>query len=547
MKILNIFTLGFIISLNAIFANDEILIQSQFENKTIFIDVNSYKILQFNKRIKNIEITNSENITAELIENKENPLTRLKIYGKNSANESALIRFQDSTVITVGFNIVPHLKNIISFAENVYPDLDVEQINDTIFLKGTVQNQKDKEKILEMFKKFDVDPETKIVDMLSTSNPKMVRIKLYAVEINNSDGLTIKNNWVASSKNYTATENNYNVPLNSLYVPTTEYDIYDPLGTGTVIGKGYAPIVDASNEQYQKINNQYNELVSSKVDTIMSEALTLTGGLTGAANFLGKYFNAALTLQYLSEEGIANVLDESTLITLENKEAQFRAGGELYVRLTSDEKAELQKIDYGLELTLTAKEVMNDEFVHLNIVTKSRDLDWANAVDNIPSIINKSIETTVIIKDKATVVLGGLVNSENSKDIEKLPILGDIPILGFLFKSNIFKDGKSELVFFITPEIVKASTNDQITKFEKNKNKMFKKHKDSKKKKYLDLLNLNFSSEDTTSDEKLDKIEKTVTVKKEKPSTSKNLFKSKEPKMTPEQIHQKRVNEILGY
>ncbi len=180
----------------------------------------------------------------------------------------------------------------------------------------------------------------------------------------------------------------------------------------------------------------------------MANAVSLTGGLSGAANFLSKYFNTSLTLKYLADEGVANVLDESTLITLENKEAVFKAGGEIYVRLQSDEKAELRTIAYGLELTLTAKEVMNDEFVHLNVVTKSRELDWKNQVDNIPAITNKSVNTTVIIRDKATVVLGGLVNNNNSKALDKIPMLGDIPILGALFKSSTFKEGKSELVFF---------------------------------------------------------------------------------------------------
>ncbi len=60
------------------------------------------------------------------------------------------------------------------------------------FLKGTVANQKDREKIIDMFTKFDIDPDKKVVDMLSTSNPKMIRIKLYAVEIDNDKGLDIK-------------------------------------------------------------------------------------------------------------------------------------------------------------------------------------------------------------------------------------------------------------------------------------------------------------------------------------------------------------------
>ncbi len=125
--------LGIILFSNYLFSNDKIMNQIDFENKTIFIDVNSYKILQFNKRIRDVQITNSENIVAEFLENRDNPLTRLKIYAKEASNESAIITFQDNSIITIGFNIVPHLKNLINMAESTFPGLNIEQINDTIF------------------------------------------------------------------------------------------------------------------------------------------------------------------------------------------------------------------------------------------------------------------------------------------------------------------------------------------------------------------------------------------------------------------------------
>ncbi|PLY04796.1 MAG: hypothetical protein C0625_15570 [Arcobacter sp.] len=501
-------------------ANDKFINQSEFENKTIFIDVNSYKILQFNKRIKSVEITNSDNIIVEILENTENPLTRLKVYAKEASNETGLITFQDDSIITVGFNIVPHLKNLINMAENRYPELNIEQINDTIFLKGNVPNQKDKDKILDMFSKFDIDPEKKIVDMLSTSNPKMIKIKLYAVEINNDKGVDIKNNWTLSRKNFFQS-----VDTDGLYQNNA-----------------------IRNDSWGLVNNQRNIGLDQEIDVMMKNALSLTGGLSGAANYLGKFFNTSLTLKYLADEGVANVLDESTLITLENKQAVFKAGGELNVRLQSDEKAELQKLYYGVELTLTAKEVMNDEFVHLTVTTKARELDWANQVDNIPAITNKSIETTVIIKNNSTIVLGGIINSKNTKDLEKIPLLGEIPILGFLFKSSSFKEGKSELVFFITPEIVSASSNNQMDKLKVNKKKMFDKYKKETKEKYLDMLNINFGKIGDSSEEKLNAIEKPVVVdKKKEPSTFTNLFKSNTPKMTQEEIHKKQVDSILGY
>ena len=512
--------LGILLLFTISFSDDKVLYQKDFENDTIYIDVNSYKILEFNKPIKNIQITNSENIVAEILENKNAPLTRLKVYAKNAGNESSIITFQDSSFISVGFNIVPHLKNLINMAEELYPNIKIEQINDTIFLKGSVQNEKDKDKILEMFSKFKVDPEKKIVNMLSTSNPKMIRIKLYAVEIDNDKGIDIKNNWTLSRNNY--------------------YQAEDP-------DSGLLYNSTISDSEFDSVNAQRNFDLDDALKDIVTDAVSLSGGLTGAANYLGKYFNAALILQYLSTEGVANVLDESTLITLENQEAVFKAGGNVYVRLEGQEDVELREIEYGLELKLTANEVMNDEFIHLNITTKSSDLDWSNVVDDIPAITNKSINTTVIVKDKATVVLGGLVNKNNAKDIDEIPLLGDIPILGFLFKSTSFVEGKSELVFFITPEIVKASSNNQEQEFKKNKEIMFDRYQEDIDNKYLDMLNLqrDKDKEKDKNDTIIDSNPSEKSLNKEETQTISSAIKYE--KLTDKELHEKRINEILGY
>ena len=231
----------------------------------------------------------------------------------------------------------------------------------------------------------------------------------------------------------------------------------------------------------------------------MKNAVSLTGGLTAAANFLGKNFNAGLTINYLAKEGVANILDETTLITLENKKAIFHAGGTIYIRITKRNgdgiTTDTKPIDYGLKLTISAKEVMDNEFISLTTHVESKEIDWKNQVDGIPGFKDKSVKTSVIIKNKSTIILGGLVNSKNSNADKKVPLLGDIPLLGFLFKSHSSNDTRKELVFFITPEIINASSNDQEDLLKHNKKAMLKKTYKNDKEMYLDAFNLNFKKE----------------------------------------------------
>ena len=294
-----------IVTLNAYDINDKVINQKDFENKTIFLPLSNYRTLKFYERIKNIQLTNSENITAEFIDSSNYPLMLLKVLGKNIGNESALVTLESGRTIQINFSIMQNLDSIITIVKSTYPNLIIEQANDTIVLKGYVKNYRERDLVIDIFKKAGIKIEEKLVDMVETSTPsKMIRVKLYAVEIKNDEGLNLKNNWALSSKNYFQS-----VDSEGLFQNNPLRD--DPWG---------------------KVNNQRIIELDDAIDGIMTNAVSLTGGLSGAANYLGKYFNASLVLRYLAEEGVANILDETTLITLENKEATFHAGGTIRIK-----------------------------------------------------------------------------------------------------------------------------------------------------------------------------------------------------------------------
>ncbi|WP_321313952.1 type II and III secretion system protein [Halarcobacter sp.] len=480
--------------------NDKVIYQKDFHDSTIYLPLNNYRTLIFDSRIKNIQLTNSENISADFIDSLEAPLTKLKILGKNIGNEGAIVTLENGDSIHINFSIMQNLDTIISIVKATYPNLIVEQANDTIILKGYVKDYREKDLVIDTFKKAGIKTEEKLVDMIETSTPsKMIRVKLYAVEINNDDGIDLKNNWAVSVRNYATTEEKEG-----------EYTYYPSSEFGHI--------------------SQLNGDITGALDKIMSNALTLTGGLTSAANFLSQNFNTSMILQYLESEGVANILDETTLITLENKEATFHAGGTIRIKTqtTTAEgipSTDLEEVKYGLQLDIKAKNVMKNNYVDLELKTSSTEIDWTNMVDDIPSFTEKEIVTNVLAKNGATIVLGGLVSNENSYDVDKIPFLGDIPILGFIFTSKAFKEGKSELVFFITPEIVDPSNNNQNTLYQNTKDKILNTSK--------------YKKEVFINDEK----DSTESVKEKKSATKINTQKQ----LTPKERQQKRINEILGY
>lgn len=495
MKKIILILLGYLITLNANLISDTV------NEQNININANSFKILEFSKMIESIKVSNKKSLEIEFIDDENKPLQKIKLLSKENGKVKVLISFFDNTILNLNINIQKDLNQLITLVNEISPKLNIKQINKKIVLTGKIKNQKFKKQIYDLFKKAGLNLEEDLIDLSTLQNPsKMIKVKLYAVEINNDKGLDLKNNWTVSSKNY-------------MKVVTPDGLYYNE------------PMDASSNNDYNNANNQRNVLVNDAVDQMMANAVSLSGGLTGAANYLGRLFNVGFTLNYLSSKGVANVLDETTLLTLENKDATFHAGGTIYtkVQTTTDQgvpRTDLKEIDYGLKLDIKAKNVINERFIDLEITTKSTGVDWANQVDGIPSFTEKSIVTNVISKNGSTIVLGGLINRQDSNDIKKIPILGDIPILGFLFRSKAFKEGKSELVFFITPEVVDPQTYDESEHL-------------SKKTLFAKRIDKKYEVEKKPS-KKIKKVEKIKVMKKTK------------KELNQEEEHQKRVKEILG-
>jgi pilus assembly protein CpaC len=419
-------------------------------SQAITIEKNSYKVVTYEQMIKSIKVSDSKVAEVSFIQTSTNPLKSLKILGKEFGNVTLLIEFDDNSMLSQDIDVVRNMKSIISTIEEKYPLVKITQSNDNIILEGTVGSIPDKDKIKDMFKKAGIDTDNKFIDMTTTTmTKKMVRLKLYIAEINNDKGMILKNNWSVGFRNFHVDDDN-----------------------GVGVKYDYN---DANSRQYAS----YMPEVVDAMGAIMGQSVSLTGGLASSANFLTNKFNVGLTLNYLASQGVATILTESTLLTTEEKAAKFLAGGELLIKkqtlnASGIPATEYDEKEYGIILDILASKIINDEYIDLTISTQSKQIDSnrANWVDNIPAFTNRRVETNVIAQNGSTIVLGGLVNNQDTKNIDKIPLLGDIPIIGHLFRSKDFQNGKSELVFFITPEIVEPSKNLEFNKLEDFKTKM---------------------------------------------------------------------------
>jgi len=186
----------------------------------------------------------------------------------------------------------------------------------------------------------------------------------------------------------------------------------------------------------------------------LSSAFSLVLGHKSAD---GRHFwNGNIDL--LQSDGMARVLAEPTLVALSGQSASFLAGGELPIPEPQGlGTTTITYKSFGIGLTVTPT-VLGPDRIALKVAPEASDLDYTNAVVlnnvSVPAITTRRADTTVELGDGETFVIGGLVSQNITSQVSKVPLLGDIPILGAFFRDLRYNRQDKELVILVTPHLV---------------------------------------------------------------------------------------------
>ncbi|MBI5675247.1 MAG: type IV pilus secretin PilQ [Nitrospirae bacterium] len=180
-----------------------------------------------------------------------------------------------------------------------------------------------------------------------------------------------------------------------------------------------------------------------------------TGGAIGFG-YLGAGALRALDLQLSAMEDTGNgkLVSNPRIITLDNESATIKQGSSIPYSSVSQNGTETKFVDANLELKVTPH-VTPDGTIVMEVAIKKDEADFGKAVNGQPAISTKQAETKVLIMDGDTLVIGGIFKTTISESEGKFPGLGNIPVLGWLFKKQKKEQKTEELLIFITPSIVR--------------------------------------------------------------------------------------------
>lgn len=211
---------------------------------------------------------------------------------------------------------------------------------------------------------------------------------------------------------------------------------------------------------------------SALSDPKVLPGMPLLGSLSSTAlNLLLGSNNTLGMIRAMQQAGNLRALAEPNIIAMDGQEASFLAGGEFPVPViqNSDNKtgvsiAVLFK-EYGVRLRVKPT-IIDEDHIRLELEPEVSTIDFANGVkvDNfvIPALRTRRAKTAVELRDGQSFSLAGLIDNNEVRTLSRVPVIGDIPILGNLFKSKSFQKNETELMFIVTAQLVKPMNRDDL-------------------------------------------------------------------------------------
>ena len=233
------------------------------------------------------------------------------------------------------------------------------------------------------------------------------------------------------------------------------------LGGGVnVVGGSYAPATGTSTitDGVLKSTITPGILTQTPVVGVNLPSFSSTGGTMAFS-----LFNSALTrilnveIAALESDGLGKVISSPRVITANNVKAKIEDGTEVpYVVCTDSATGRTCTVSFKpAKLSLEATPQITPEgTVRMALVVKKEEPDWTKAIQGNPPIKSSIVETNVVVENGGTVVIGGVFITDSQDIIEKVPLLGDIPYLGWLFKYKNDTGKRRELLVFITPRVI---------------------------------------------------------------------------------------------
>ncbi len=391
---------------------------------------------------------------------------QIYIFGK-TAGQSTIYATDAAgrTVYSVQVEVAQNINSVGDMLKLAMPEADIKVsfLGGMVLLTGTVAQPEDIVEAEDLARAFIGDKQqngdpVRVISRLKTAVPMQVNLQVRIAEVSRSLAKEI-------ASNFKTRDNDGN---NFLFGVGRGRDAVDI--SNTALGSGL-PVINACtafglpNDCGLRLpfNPQTGQFL-----TDVGTTFTFKNTGNNALNIAGRLFglDVGAAFDFAERSGLSSTLAQPNLTTISGETAEFLAGGQFPIPVADNFGAvTVQFRDFGVSLRYTPT-VQADGRILLRVRPEVSDISSQGAVripgTEIPAITTRMAETTVELGSGQSFMIAGLLSNAASSSVDKYPGLGDVPVLGALFKSNGWKRNETELVIVVTPYLVKPVSEAEI-------------------------------------------------------------------------------------
>ena len=421
-------------------------------HRAIKIARNKSMLLELPRDLRDVIVSNPEILDAVV-----QTSNRVYLIGKKTGQANAF--FFDSSgeqIITFEINVEHDTTALDALYQRllVGSNIKSEIMHDTVILTGSVRNPVDSNRAMDIASRFVVpNPDDaarakpKVVNLLQVEAEEQVMLQVTVAEVQRSVlkqfGINIGGS-ISVGNFATALATANGLPLTSA------------AGLGKLGDVGF------------NTRSPYGQ----NCGTVLPQITGAPDGIVGNSGATGGWASgnscAAHALRALERHGLVRTLAEPNLTATSGESAKFHAGGEYPIPVVdSDGKLTVMFKEFGVKVAFTPL-VLSESRISLKIETEVSELSSAGSVVlsgiSIPALKKREAKSTVELPSGGTLAMAGLISEDSRKNIEGLPGLKDIPLLGTLFRSQDFIKNETELVILVTPYMVRPNAKQHFAK-----------------------------------------------------------------------------------
>jgi len=420
----------------------QVMLASGMDRQVVEVALNQSQILYLEQPVAKISVGNPDIADILILRSRQ-----LYVVGKQLGSTNVTLWDNNNQVVAaVGIDVTHDLEGLKAKLHQVLPgeEVEVRSSQDAIILSGEVGSAARMAAALDLARSFQGGEDGKVLNMMQVGGAQQVMLEVQVAEVSRDFLKRIGAKFEAMNANSLLTigaGNNGTALSPAASIP----------GGGTNTLSPFGP----------------------PATQILREPLTFES--TGLfASFLDGDTLFDLVIDAAQENNLAKVLAEPTLTTLTGQEATFHAGGEFPIPVGSgqDDGVKIEFKEFGISLGFLPT-VLDSGMISLKLNIKVSELSNQNSIVlDVPdtaatffinALTSRSASSTVELANGQTIGVAGLINENLRERVNKFPGLGDLPILGNLFRSQEYVKGKTELVILVTPHFAKPVDRKQFS------------------------------------------------------------------------------------